>query len=140
MDHLKKTLGPSPNDWGWGVAHSLTHNHPLAAQKPLDWFFNVGPFEVPGAREVPNNLGNPIGPAPWAVTMGPSTRRVIDFADASQAAGINPVGQSGVLFDTHYKDQAAAYAAGGYMPQHLSEKAVAANTRSTLVFKPASAK
>jgi penicillin amidase len=133
---MKKTLGPSPNDWGWGAAHTLTHNHPLAAQKPLDWFFNIGPFQVPGAREVPNNLGNPIGPAPWAVTMGPSTRRVIDFADASQATGINPVGQSGVLFDIHYKDQAPAYAVGGYMPQHLSEAAVVANTRSTLTLKP----
>jgi integrase len=36
------------------------------------------------------------------VTCGPSTRRIIDFADPGQACGINPVGQSGVLFDKHY--------------------------------------
>jgi penicillin amidase len=69
--------------------------------------------------------------------MGPSTRRVIDFADASKALGINPVGQSGVLFDAHYKDQAATFIAGGYVPQHLSEVDVAANTRSTLTLAPA---
>jgi penicillin amidase len=134
--HLRENLGPSPNDWGWGAAHTLTHVHPLAAQKPLDWFFNIGPFDAPGGREVPNNLASAIGPAPWAVSYGPSTRRVVDFADATQATGINPVGQSGVPFDTHYQDQAAAYVAGGYMPQHLSEQAVVANTRSTLMLKP----
>jgi penicillin amidase len=134
--HLKKALGKSPNDWGWGNAHTLTHVHPLAGQKPLDWLFNVGPFNAPGGREVPNNLGTPIGPAPWAVKFGPSTRKVVDFADASLARGINPVGQSGVLFDPHYKDQAAAYIVGGYMPQFLSEQDVAANTRSTLTLTP----
>jgi penicillin amidase len=101
--------------------------------------FNVGPFDAPGGREVPNNLSAPIGPAPWAVTYGPSTRRIIDFADAGKAHGINPVGQSGVLFDAHYSDQAAAYMVGGYMSQYLSEKDVAANTRSTLTLKPAAA-
>ena len=137
ISHLKQSLGKSPNDWGWGNAHTLTHVHPLAGQKPLDRLFNVGPFAAPGGREVPNNLGTPIGPAPWAVKFGPSTRRVVDFADAAQARGINPVGQSGVLFDRHYKDQAAAYMVGGYMPQFLSEPDVAANTRSTLTLTPA---
>jgi len=136
IKHLKETLGNSPNDWGWGHAHTLTHVHPLAAQKPFDWLFNVGPFEAPGGREVPNNLGTPIGPAPWEVKFGPSTRRIIDFANASQARSINPVGQSGVLFDPHYQDQAAAYVVGGYMPQYLSEQDVATNTRHTLTLKP----
>jgi len=139
VTHLKEALGKSPNDWGWGHAHTLTHKHPLAAQPLLGWLFNVGPFDAPGGREVPNNLSTPIGPAPWAVVHGPSTRRVIDFADASKAHGINPVGQSGVLFDAHYSDQAAAYMVGGYMSQYLSEKDVAANTRSTLTLKPAAA-
>ena len=135
--HLKASLGPSPNDWGWGHAHTLTHKHPLSSQKPLDWLFNVGPFEMAGGREVPNNMSMPIGPAPWSVVYGPSTRRIIDFADPGKALGINPVGQSGVLFDSHYDDQAAAYAVGGYMQEYLNEPDVAANTRSTLTLKPA---
>ncbi|MDR3370352.1 penicillin acylase family protein [Rhodoferax sp.] len=135
--HLKATLGPSPNDWAWGHAHTLTHKHPLSSQKPLDWLFNVGPFEMAGGREVPNNMSMPIGPAPWSVVYGPSTRRIIDFADPGKALGINPVGQSGVLFDSHYDDQAAAYAVGGYMQEYLNEPDVAANTRSTLTLQPA---
>lgn len=136
MAHLKATLGNSPNDWGWGRAHTLTHRHPLAVQQPLSWLLNVGPFEVGGAREVPNNLSQAISPAPWQVVYGPSTRRIIDFADPGQARGINPVGQSGVPFDRHYQDQAAAYAVGGYMQEYLNESDVAINTRSTLRFLP----
>jgi len=136
ISHLKATLGNSPNDWAWGRAHTLTHTHPLGSSSLLGWLLNVGPFEVPGAREVPNNLSMPIGPAPWAVTYGPSTRVIIDFADPSQARSINPVGQSGVLFNSHYSDQAPAYVAGGYLQQYLDEKDVAANARHTLTLKP----
>ncbi len=139
IDHLKQALGKSPNDWGWGNAHTLTHVHSLGKEAVPGWLFNIGPFAMPGGREVPNNQATTLGPAPWAVIYGPSTRRVIDFADAGQARGINPVGQSGVLFDPHYSDQAAAYAVGGYMQLFLNEADVVANTRSTLTLKPAGA-
>lgn len=139
IEHLQATLGKDSAGWAWGKAHTLTHSHPLAAQKPLDKLFNIGPFAAPGGREIPNNLSGSIGPAPWAVSYGPSTRRVIDFADASKAMGINPVGQSGVLFDAHYQDQAKTFIAGGYLPQHLSEADVKASTRSTLTLAPAGA-
>lgn len=137
LQHLKTKYGSSLLEWRWGAAHTLTHGHPLGMQKPLNLLFNVGPFPVPGGRETPNNLSGPIGPAPWSVTYGPSTRRIIDFADASKAVGINPVGQSGVLFDRHYADQAERHAEGIYVPQHLSEADVNANTRSTLTLRPA---
>jgi penicillin amidase len=136
LAHLRATVGSDPAAWTWGRAHTLTHNHPLGQQKPLDKLFSIGPMAAPGGRETPNNLAYAIGPAPWAVTTGPSTRRLVDFADAANALGINPVGQSGVLFDAHYADQAARFIAGAYVPQHLSEAAVAAHTRSTLTLAP----
>jgi penicillin amidase len=137
LEHLESLYGTTLLDWTWGKSHNLTHGHPLGLQKPLDYLFNVGPFSVAGGRETPNNLSHDIGPAPWAVTKGPSTRRVIDFANPSKAVGINPVGQSGVLFDTHYSDQAERFAAGVYVPQHLSQKDVKAHTESTLTLRPA---
>ncbi|APW42494.1 penicillin acylase family protein [Rhodoferax saidenbachensis] len=137
LAHLRKEFGTNTAQWTWGRAHTLTHGHPLGMQKPLDKLFNVGPFAAPGGHEVPNNLSTNIGPAPWAVTDGPSTRRLIDFANPAAALGINPVGQSGVLFDKHYADQAATYVAGGYVPQYLQESDVAAATQSTLTLQPA---
>jgi len=137
VDHLRTTFGTDATQWTWGRAHTLTHNHPLGQQKPLDKLFSIGPMPAPGGREIPNAMGSSIGPAPWAVTYGPSTRRVIDFADPGKALGINPVGQSGVLFDAHYSDQAKTYIRGGYVRQWLVEADVAANTRSTLHMAPA---
>ena len=133
--HLKNTYGPDTQQWIWGKTHTLTHNHPLGQQKPLDKLFSIGPLPVPGGREVPNNMSGTIGPAPWAVAYGPSTRRVIDFANPNLAVGINPVGQSGVLFDAHYADQAQAFARGQYVRQHLSEADVVTHTRSTLLLR-----
>jgi penicillin amidase len=134
--HLRKTLGSDPAGWQWSKAHTLTHVHPLGRQEPLDRIFNVGPFAMPGARETPNNQASLIGPAPWAVVYGPSTRRLIDFADAGQSLGINPVGQSGVWPDRHYADQAKDYAKGLYRPQHLGERDVASHAKSTLMLRP----
>ncbi|MGG2022749.1 penicillin acylase family protein [Pseudomonas sp. S8] len=137
--HLKQTLGDNPSDWQWGTAHTLTHGHPLGQQKPLDRIVNVGPFAAPGSHEVPNNLSAKLGPAPWPVTYGPSTRRLVDFADPAHSLTINPVGQSGVPFDSHYDDQAEEYVEGMYVQAHFSEEEVTANTRSTLKLLPARA-
>ncbi|MEG0120620.1 MAG: penicillin acylase family protein [Pseudomonas sp.] len=137
MKHLKLTLGDDTSGWKWGTAHTLTHGHPLGQQKPLDRIFNVGPFAAPGSHEVPNNLSAKIGPAPWPVTYGPSTRRLVDFADPAHSLTINPVGQSGVPFDRHYDDQAEAYVDGIYVQAHFSDEEVTANTRSTLKLLPA---
>jgi penicillin amidase len=137
ISHLKSLYGLNPDEWVWGKAHTLTHEHPLGRQPPLDMLFNVGPFAAPGTHEVPNNLSASITTAPWPVTYGPSTRRLIDFADPAHALGINPVGQSGVLFDKHYADQAKAYVSGQYTPERFSEGDVAGNSKDVLRLVPA---
>lgn len=136
LAHLQATLGDDPAAWQWGPAHTLTHGHPLGQKAPLDKLFNVGPFNVPGGHETPNNLSHKVGPAPWSVVYGPSTRRLIDLGDAGTALGINPVGQSGVPFDRHYQDQAEAYVRGDYLPMHLDADDVLQHTRSQLTLRP----
>jgi len=136
LKHIESVYGNDLLKWKWGNAHTLTHIHPLGLQKPLDRLFNVGPYAVPGGRETPNNFNYHLGPAPWAVKSGPSTRRVIDFANPGKAVGINPVGQSGVLFDKHYSDQADRFSEGIYVPQHLTAVDIQANTQSTLTLRP----
>jgi penicillin amidase len=136
LQHLRKLYGASLLDWTWGNTHTLTHVHPLGKQQPMRWLFNVGPFSVPGGRETPNNLSGKVGPAPWAVSYGPSTRRVIDFGSPGKSVGINPVGQSGVPFDTFYADQAERFAQGIYVRQRLYPADIAAHTSSTLTLVP----
>ncbi|MCV4274038.1 penicillin acylase family protein [Pseudomonas capsici] len=136
VSHLKSMYGNNPDGWKWGKVHTLTHGHPLGSQKPLDRVLNVGPFAAPGSHEVPNNLSSRLRPAPWPVNYGPSTRRLIDFADPAHSLGINPVGQSGVPFDRHYSDQAKAFINGEYVPQRFSEKDVDEHTEGLLKLVP----
>lgn len=136
LQHLRGLYGTDPATWTWGRAHTLTHVHPLGRQAPLDKVFNVGPWPAPGGREVPNNQAQPFGPAPWAVTYGPSTRRVIDFARPDQAQGSNPVGQSGVWGDPHYRDQAEMWLRGEVRTEYLSEGDVGAHVKQKLTLKP----
>lgn len=136
LAHLRQRFGKDSRQWTWGKGHTLTHEHPLGTQKPLHLLFNVGPFAVPGGHEVPNNLSHRVGPAPWSVVYGPSTRRLVDLAAADQALGINPTGQSGVPFDGHYADQAEAYVAGQYLPMRFAEQDVQAHTQGTLELRP----
>lgn len=136
LAHLREQFGDDPAAWQWGRAHTLTHTHPLGQQQPLAWLLNAGPYAAPGSHEVPNNLSHKIGPAPWQVVYGPSTRRLVDLADANTALGSNPVGQSGVPFDPHYADQAAGHVLGVYRPQYLSEADVTANSQGTLRLLP----
>src|SRR5690606_15448474 len=137
MAHLRELHGRTLSNWTWARNHTLEHKHPLGSVKPLDLVFNVGPFQVGGGRDVINNIAHSqLGPAPWTATFGPSTRRVIDFGAPGQAQGINPVGQSGVLLDTHYGDQSAPYATGRYVTMHLDPNDVSQSTRSVLVLQP----
>nr|WP_024309918.1 penicillin acylase family protein [Pseudomonas sp. P818] len=136
LEHLHSLFGDDVEAWTWGRGHTLTHSHALGQQQPLAWLLNVGPQAAPGGHETPNNLSHKIGPAPWPVVYGPSTRRLVDLGDADKALGGIPVGQSGVPFDAHYGDQAAAHVAGEYQPQHLSEADVQAHSQGTLRLLP----
>jgi penicillin amidase len=136
LTHLQSLYGSNLVDWTWGKSHTLTHLHALAWNRPLGWLFDVGPFALAGSRETPNNQSFTPSPGPWPVNFGPSARRVIDFGDPARATGINPVGQSGVLFDAHYSDQAGLFSEGLYQPMHLSDADVKQHTASTLTLTP----
>ena len=134
-DPSDHSAGDEDIEIGEMVAHEDVRRIGAPAET-LARLLNVGPFAAPGGHETPNNLSHKVGPAPWQVVYGPSTRRLVDLADAERALGGVPVGQSGVPFDTHYQDQAAAHVAGQYQPQHLSEADVAAHNRGTLRLLP----
>ena len=132
--HLSQLYGENwQEDWLWSHAHTVTHPHPLGQVAPLDFLLNIGEFPVPGGHELPNNFTGPRSIAPWKSIYGPSTRRIIDFANPDYSLGIIPTGQSGVLFDKHYSDQAYDHAVGNYQKQYLSPQLIKQQTQSTLI-------
>ncbi len=136
MDDLIRFAGNDPEKWLWENFHTVEYVHALGRQKPLDKIFNIGPFKSEGAREVPNFQGFRITPPPFEAYIGPSTRRIFDFADPDRSLGINPSGQSGYFFDPHFDDQARLYFDGKYRPQLTNRAQIEKATASVLQLTP----
>ncbi|MBE8727157.1 penicillin acylase family protein [Flavobacterium hungaricum] len=133
---LQMQLGNEISDWKWGKVHTLEHEHPLGKVKALRGIFNVGPFDSPGSNEVINNLFFGFNEEGKYYTKGgPSTRRIIDFADVENSWSILPTGQSGNPFSKHYDDQAEMYNAGKFRKMKLNKEEIV-KTSTKLILKP----
>lgn len=122
--------------WRWENDIKMVHEHPLGKVSPLDKFFNVGPLPSEAGVEAINNLMFKSDGDELKIIMGPSTRRVIDFGDIENSWGINPTGQSGVVNDEHYQDQAVDYSKGNFRHHWISQKQVQDNLKSVLTLLP----
>jgi len=133
---LSAKYGDNISEWRWENEASLTYEHPLGKQAPFDKIFNVGPLSTKQGLETINNtyllqVGDDL-----KMIVGPSTRRIIDFADIENSWGILPTGQSGIVGDKHYDDQALDYSLGKFRHQYITEKHVRENLEGELVFTP----
>ena len=137
ISDLDKQLGMDINKWTWNRVHTLEHVHAITLRAPfLRSFLNVGPFKVPGAREVIDNLMFKLNDKGlYKVNAGPSTHRIIDFSDVEKSVSILPTGQSGNPFSKHYEDQAKMYANGQFRPMLMNEKTIK-KLKDKLIFSP----
>ncbi|MCU0418152.1 MAG: penicillin acylase family protein [Cyclobacteriaceae bacterium] len=137
VERLKQTSGPQPVDWSWKKIHTLTHAHPLAAVKPLDRFFNVGPFAVDGGSEVINNLQFALDTTGYyPVTGGPALRKIVDWADPARGVTVSPTGQSGNVMSAFYDDQAVLFAEGKFRTMYWNKADFAQSAAGVLVLQP----
>ena len=133
---LELQLGQDVSAWTWNKVHRLEHKHPLGEVAAFRSYFNVGPFEVPGANETINNLMYDYpDDGIYKVKGGPSTRRVIDFSDIENSLSILPTGQSGNPTSKHYNDQAQIYVDGKFRKMMLNKKDIV-NKGTKLIFNP----
>ncbi|HET8735080.1 MAG TPA: penicillin acylase family protein [Pricia sp.] len=136
-EYLERNLGKDPMNWTWDSVHTLEHGHPIGQVAALRPFFNVGPFPVPGTREVINNMNFPYtGDVRYKVSSGPSTRRVIDFSDIENSMSILPTGQSGNPFSEHYDDQATMFANGEFRKMMMNEMEIRETSETMLRLIP----
>jgi len=133
---LNQTCGSKPEDWVWEKIHTLTHNHPLGSVRPLDKFFNVGPFAVGGGSEVINNLAPELDTTGFfPVVSGPALRKITDFGDLDHGETVSPTGQSGNLMSDHYDDQAEMFATGKFRLMMMNKKEIEEQSKSKLTLK-----
>lgn len=116
VKELKTQFGNDWNNATWDMVHTLEHNHFFSAVPVLKKYFNVGPFSIPGNSETINNFMFTLeDDGTYEVTAGPSTRRIVDFADIEgNSWSILPTGQSGNVLSPHYDDQAEMHSKGEF--------------------------
>ncbi|MCC6144725.1 MAG: penicillin acylase family protein [Candidatus Hydrogenedentes bacterium] len=131
---LQRELGQAPGRWQWGQVHTLEFKHPFGYVPLLGYFFNIGPFAVPGAAQVINNMLYSGGTHNYDVIAGPSTRRLIDFGDVENSISILPTGNSGNFMSPHYDDQAEMFCTGRYRPVNFTEDQIRAHQENVLTF------
>ena len=137
LELLAKTCGSKPEQWIWGKIHTLTHAHPLAAVKPLDRFFNVGPYSVDGGSEVLNNLSFSLDTTGYfPVTSGPALRKVTDFSNIESGETVSPSGQSGNVMSPYYDDQGEMFATGKSRKMLMNRKEIESKSNQRLMLKP----
>jgi penicillin amidase len=145
-----------PDTWDWARLHTATFKEATIGTGsgigPLEWYFNQGPVEVPGAAGAINNsyyrlsraYPDPTDPdvAPlgidqlFTVTNLPSYRLLVDLSDLDGARIVITTGQSGQPFAPHYDDQIDAWRNGETLPLPFTRDAIAAATVATLTLTP----
>jgi penicillin amidase len=113
LDDLMQRRGSDTKAWRWGDIHTVTLQHPFGLQPPLDKIFNLGPHPCAGASTALIS-GEYNFNAPFAVTIGPSFRMIVDTRNPSEYRAILPSGQSGQVFHPHYDDQLHLWLNGSY--------------------------
>ena len=120
----------------WGELHTIEYIHPLGRRWPLSLFLNLGPYEIPGGfNEINNNKAKSLT-GDFKVVAGPSTRRIIDFANPQKSWGINPIGQSGHILSPYYSNQIKLFINGEYRAQLLDEQDIEQQKTHSLTLNP----
>jgi len=103
--------GSPVSKWRWGNKLQWNFVHPVAnGVTLLEYFFDVGPVEMSGSGTTVKQTSS---------TLGPSERMVVDLGNLDRSVQNLPVGESGFVASTHYKDQWPAYYAGKSFPMEF---------------------
>jgi penicillin G amidase len=138
INDLVKNLDDNVNAWQWGRVHQLEHVHPIGMKKPFNYLFNVGPFPVSGGIETINNSDFLLTDLPkYKVTLGPSMRIVLDFANIENSMSVLPTGESGNVMSNYYKNQSNMYNKGKLRAQKMNKKEISRKKSGRLILQPA---
>jgi len=117
LDNLRGRLGPSVEDWQWGVLHRVEFSHALGRVRLLDRLLNRGPYPAGGDFTTIWATGTSYhDQSEQAVAAGPPFRFIADLGDLDHCLGLLCPGQSGHPGSRHYDDQVSAWFERGYHP------------------------
>lgn len=135
IDELQERFGPNVANWHYGAMHTMTYNHPLGNVKPLNVFFNRGPYPVGGDIDSVN-MGATFPNAPETVTVVPSYRQIVNLADVDHSLSGHAPGQSGHVSSKHYDDFISMWMHVAHHPMLYARNDIEASRPQTLHLIP----
>lgn len=112
----------------WGRQEILDVRHPVFSHLPfVRSYADLGPLEM---------NGSPLTVKQTTPTLGPSMRFVADLSDWDHSTLTLFAGESGMLFNAHYRDQFPDYLSGHGLPLWFSPDAVRQHTKHELRLDP----
>jgi len=136
FDYIKANFGERTQDWDWGNIHSLTFEHVLGKQKPLDRLFSLGPFPLGGSCTSVNNSMYALNKDNFHTIVGPSMRMIVDLSDRNNSLIVIPTGQSGNPLSKHFKDQTSDWLNGEYHKALSDSTQICNSDFDLLILKP----
>jgi len=137
VGECRTKLGEDPGAWHWGALHHGFFEHALSNLElpgipPLD----VGPLPKGGSSSTPMHTG--YRPSDFRITYGASVRVIVDVGEWDESVCLNSPGQSGDPRSPHYRDLAATWARGDYVPMLYSEAKIAPEITARIALLPGS--
>jgi penicillin amidase len=135
---LSETLAADVAGWRWGDLHTATFESGSLGQcgiAPIEAMFNRGPVAVDGSLATVNNTAYSLS-SPYAVTVVPSYRQVVDLGDFTHSVAMHTTGQSGHPYHRHYDDMIDPWRNIEYHPMLWTREDVEASAEGVLTLIP----
>ncbi len=111
---LEEKLGENPDRWSWRRLHRARFPHGVFDRVPiLRAFFSLETGAGGDASAV--NVGAYRLDGSFLMTDGPSYRQILDLSDLEGGLYVHTTGQSGNVFDPHYRDFLPLWRDGRYV-------------------------
>jgi penicillin amidase len=124
IEEGQRLQGADPKRWKWGRYMFLVVNHPIGGR--LRWvgsFFNIGPVPMSGSSTTVKQT---------TLRLGPSERMDASAGNWDASLLNLPVGESGHVASSHYRDEWEAYYYGQSFPMQFKN----VDVKSTVTLVP----
>jgi penicillin amidase len=124
LDEGRRMQGDAVTKWHYGVYLKVLIPHPVAHNVPVvGKYFDVGPVEMSGSSTSVKQT---------SLKLGPSMRLNADLSNWDNSMLNIPIGESGHILSSHYRDEWDAYYAGHSFPMQFNK----VDVRDTLKIEP----
>jgi penicillin amidase len=124
LEEGQRIQGAGVKQWRWGKYMYRQVLHPIGSRLPLvASFFDIGPVPMSGGSNTVKQT---------SLRLGPSERMDAALGDLDTSLMEIPIGESGHVASSHYKDQWDAYYNGRSFPMQFQH----VDVKSTVTFVP----